>query len=305
MKENGNRGIRTMNGKSTKSALIEKGIQAGEIDMYNEDTIWSQNSSDKVDIAEELMRIIREIFGSVPPGRRLKALSIGSGSEPQFQILEAAFRGGLYLLDIDAVPLGVISTRIKSHWMNHVTTIQADYNKTLLHTADAQWFLGEELGGSRQDLITLDHSLYYSGESDWAELFGSLYSIILAEKGAIHAVMMSSECGEMDSTTWLYNHFAGKFFACRNDQDLISFGKGLRRNNQFSGASVRQETHRVKFFTDDFEKFMAVIWMILLYPNVHDYSHDQKEEITEYVYSNFFIPGKPLVQVQDHLVVSR
>ncbi|MCD4701777.1 MAG: class I SAM-dependent methyltransferase [Candidatus Aegiribacteria sp.] len=294
-----------MNRKPTKNLLIEKGIRAGEVDMYDEDTIWSQNSSDKVDIAEELMLIIREIFRSVSPDRILKALSIGSGSEPQLQILEAAFRGGLYLLDIDSVPLSVINSRVKSHWIDHVTTIQADYNKTLVNIADAKRFLGKELEDSRQDLVTLYHSLYYSSESDWTGLFGSLYDIILAEKGVIHAVMMSSDCNCKDSTTWLYNHFAGKFFGCTNNQDLASFGKSLGATSGFGKASIRVETHRVNFFCDDFEKFMAVIWMILLYPNVHDYTHDQKEEITEYIYSSFYKPGKPLIQMQDHLVVSR
>ncbi len=285
--------------------MIEKGIHAGEIDMYEEDNTWSQNSSDKVDIAEELMCVIRNIFRTIPADRLLNALSIGSGSEPQFQILEAAFRGGLYLLDIDSVPLSVIDKRIKNHWIDHVKTIQADYNKVLVHDADAQLFLSRELGGIRQDLITLHHSLYYSSESDWAELFGSLYGTILGEQGAIHAVMMSSDCREPDSTTWLYNHYAGKFFGCRNDQDLASFGKTLHNTTGFEKAEVRIETHRVKFFTDDFEKFMEVIWMILLYPNVHDYTHDQREEITEYVYSSFYKPRKPLIQMQDHLVVTR
>ncbi len=285
--------------------MIEKGIHAGEIDMYEEDNTWSQNSSDKVDIAEELMCVIRNIFRTIPADRLLNALSIGSGSEPQFQILEAAFRGGLYLLDIDSIPLSVIDKRIKKHWIDHVKTIQADYSKVLVHDADAQQFLSRELGGTRQDLITLHHSLYYSSESDWAELFGSLYGTILGEQGAIHAVMMSSDCREPDSTTWLYNHYAGKFFGCRNDQDLASFGKTLHNTTGFEKAEIRIETHRVKFFTDDFEKFMEVIWMILLYPNVHDYTHDQREEITEYVYSSFYKPRKPLIQMQDHLVVTR
>ncbi len=285
--------------------MIEKGIHAGEIDMYEEDNTWSQNSSDKVDIAEELMCVIRNIFRTIPADRLLNALSIGSGSEPQFQILEAAFRGGLYLLDIDSIPLSVIDKRIKNHWIDHVKTIQADYNKVLVHDADAQLFLSRELGGIRQDLITLHHSLYYSSESDWAELFVSLYGTILGEQGAIHAVMMSSDCREPDSTTWLYNHYAGKFFGCRNDQDLASFGKTLHNTTGFEKAEVRIETHRVKFFTDDFEKFMEVIWMILLYPNVHDYTHDQREEITEYVYRSFYKPRKPLIQMQDHLIVRK
>ncbi len=303
MTERIKRGI--MNSKSEKIRLIKKGIRAGEVDMYDEDTIWSQNSSDKVDIAEMLMLVIRNIHRTVPANRLLKALSIGSGSEPQFQILEATFRGRLCLLDIDSIPLSVINRRIKSNWIGHVSTIQADYNKTLVHIADAQRFLREELGGSSQDLITLHHSLYYSSESDWGKLFRSLYVIILAEQGAIHAVMMSSDCSEKDSTTWLYNHFAGKYFGCRNDQDLASFGKTLHNNSCFEKAYINVETHRVKFFTDDFEKFMAVIWMILLYPNVHDYTQDQREEITEYVYGNFYKTGKPLIQMQDHLVISR
>jgi len=290
---------------TAESSLIKKGMLAGETDMYNEDTIWSQNSSDKVDIAQELMRVIREVFGSVPVSRNLRALSIGSGPEPQFQILEAAFRGGLYLLDIDSVPLSVISSRIKSHFVDHVSTIKADYSKCLVIAKDAERFLKDNLGGSRQDLVTLYHSLYYSNESDWAELFGSLYDVILADNGAIHAVMMSANCSENDSTTWLYNYFAGKFFGCSNDQDLLAFGKQFSENVRFRGTSVRLETHRVKFFSDDFEKFMAVIWMILLYPDVHKYSSDQKKEITEYVYSNFFKPRKPLIQMQDHLVISK
>ena len=294
-----------MNSESAKNSLIKEGICAGEIDMYDEDNTWSQYSSDKVDIAEELMCVIRNIYRMIPAERLLNALSIGSGSEPQFEILEAAFRGGLYLLDIDSIPLSVIDKRIKSHWIDHVTTIQADYTKVLINNADAEQFLRKELGGSRQDLITLHHSLYYSSESDWTGLFRNLWETILAEQGAIHAVMMSSECGEPDSTTWLYNHFAGKFFGCRNDQDLASFGKTLHNTTGFEKAEIRIETHRVKFFTDDFEKFMEVIWMILLYPNVHDYTHDQRKEITEYVYSSFYKPRKPLIQMQDHLVVTR
>jgi len=66
-----------------------------------------------------------------------------------------------------------------------------------------------------------------------------------------------------------------------------------------------QITHMVKFYVDDFKKYMAVIWMLLLYPNVHDYSYDQKKEITEYIYENFYKPQKPLIQMQDHLIISK
>ena len=54
-----------------------------------------------------------------------------------------------------------------------------------------------------------------------------------------------------------------------------------------------------------FERFMSVVWMILLYPNVHEYTLEQREEITEFVYRTLWSRKKPLVQVQDHVVVYR
>ncbi len=115
--------------------------------------------------------------------------------------------------------------------------------------------------------------------------------------------MMASECQDQYSTTWLYNHFAGKYFGCRNDQDLKAFGKGLKKNKIFNKAVIDQRTHRVRFFVDDFGKFMSVIWMILLYPNVHKYTRKQREEITENIYDKFWLKKIPLNQMQDHLVV--
>lgn len=48
---------------------------------------------------------------------------------------------------------------------------------------------------------------------------------------------------------------------------------------------------------------MEVIWMILLYPSVHDYTPKQKEEITEHIYKKFWLKKKPLIQHQDHLIL--
>ena len=48
---------------------------------------------------------------------------------------------------------------------------------------------------------------------------------------------------------------------------------------------------------------MGVVWMILLYPNVHDYTREQRVEIIEHVYERFWLPGVPLAQVQDHVVL--
>ena len=289
----------------TRKDLIEKGMRAGDTDMYDEDLIWSRNSRDKIDIGEVLMRVIRTMNKTLPLSRKLRVLSIGSGSEPQFLILESAFRGGLYLLDSDSVPLSIVKDRAQRQWIEHVTTIRADYNMVLVQPEKAERFLKDKLDGRKLDLITLHHSLYYCEESVWKEFFESLYRKVLAHSGAIHAVMMSSNSEDSYSTTWLYNHFAGKFFNCHNDQDLRSFGRELEKNRVFSKAKFLRQTHRAYFFVDDFEKFMAVIWMILLYPNVHKYTLEQKEEITDHIYDKFWMKKKPLVQMQDHLVIER
>jgi len=288
-----------------RKKLIEMGMRAGNSDMYDEDLLWSRYSRDKVDIAEVLMGVIRNLFGTAPQSSRLRVLSIGSGSEPQFQILESAFTGGVCLLDVDDIPLEIVNDRIKRQWIDHVTTVQGNYCKMLVLLEDAERSRRKSLGNERVGLITLHHSLYYCSESEWESLFMSLYRKILNRRGAIHAVMMASKSDNHSSTTWLYNHFAGRFFDCRNDQDLKTFGSELSGNSTFSGSEFRQHTHRVNFFVDDFEKFMAVVWMILLYPDVHKYTIEQREEITEYVYSKFWLDRKPLLQIQDHLIINR
>ena len=291
--------------ENPKTGLIETGINAGEVDMYNEDAIWAENSGDKIDIGNVLMEIIRAMAKTLPLSRKLRALSIGSGSEPQFKILEAAFRGGLYLLDIDNVPLEVIRDRLKRQWIDHVFTIQSDYNRSLIPPQAAEKFLSDKLGGDKLDLILLEHALYYTEESNWMDLFENLYRKLLRGKGAIHAVMMASKCSNEFSTTWLYNHYAGKYFGAENDQDLKKFAGTLPKNKLFTNARILSRTHRVKFFIDDFGKFMAVIWMILLYPNVHKYSRRQREEITEEIFKKFWKKKQPLIQMQDHLIIYR
>lgn len=280
-------------------------MRAGDSDMYDEDLIWSQHSGDKTDTGIELMQVIRAMTRALPFEKRLKVLSIGSGSEPQFKILKAAFQSGVNLLDIDGVPLEVLRKYAEQRSIKNVSTIQADYTKALINQADAEQFLRKSLYGKKQDLITLHHSLYYCEEQEWTDLFTSLYRKILARKGAIHAVMMSSKSRDHSSTTWLYNHFAGKFFDCHNEQDLKLFGTELEKNKAFSRAKFIRKTHKVKFWIDDFEKFMSVVWMILLYPNVHRYTLEEREEITEYIYHNFWTGQKPLVQMQNHLVVMK
>jgi len=292
-----------MKNKVNREKLIRTGIGIADSDMYDEDKIWSRYSDDKVDIGEVLMEVIRTLDKEYPLGRKFRCLSIGSGSEPQFRILEAAARGKLYLLDIDGVPLDIVKERLRRQWIEHVMTVRADYNRLLIPPRRADSFLKNRLGGKKLELITLHHSLYYSEESAWARLFDNLYRKLLAPRGAIHAVMMASESEDEYSTTWLYNHFAGKYFGCRNDQNLRSFGRGLKKNRAFKKGRISLTTHRVRFFVDDFAKFMSVIWMILLYPNVHKYTRQQRKEITEHIYDKFWRNKKPLVQMQDHLVL--
>ena len=283
--------------------IIKAGIKACSGGMCEEDRVWSRYSRDKVDIGEELAKVIRVLNKKLPLSEPIRELSIGSSVEPQFRILETACRGGLYLLDIDKNAIGVIKERIKRQHTSHVSAICGNYNKILLDAKHTKAFLKNNLGGEKVNLITLHHSLYYCKEPDWQGIFNNLYSLILRPKGAIHAVLMASETKDEYSTTWLYNHFAGKFFGCHNEQDLRGFGRRLKRDFLFKKAKILIDTHPVRFFVNDFAKFMSVIWMILLYPDVHKYTLSQREEITEYIYGKFWIKKKPLIQMQDHLVL--
>jgi hypothetical protein len=291
--------------KESKTALLAGGLQAGESDMYDEDEIWSRFSGDKPDIGRALMAVLRNLDHTLPLSRKLRCLSIGSGSEPQFRILQAACRGGLFLLDIDQVPLNAVIERVRRQGLTGVKTIRGDYNRLLLDPPRARRFREGRLAGNRLDLITLHHSLYYSATKDWERLFAGLVRSILARRGAIHAVMMSARSRDPRSTTWLYNHFAGKYFGCRNDQDLLAFGEALRKNRTLNKYRIVTRSSEVRFWVDDFGKFMAVVWMILLYPNVHRYNRGQREEITGYFYREFWKKKQPLVQHQDHLVLYR
>lgn len=288
---------------SADKRIIESGIRVSDLRMFEEDKIWSRYSHDKVDIGEELAKVIRTLNKELPLSKPLRALSIGSSDEPQFRILETAFRGGLYLLDLESRALDIVKERIRRQCTDHVAAIRGDYNKIFLNSKNTENFLKDRLAGKKVNLITLHHSLYYCREFKWRLIFDNLFRKILAEKGAMHAVLMVSKSSDEYTTTWLYNHFAGKFCGCRNDQDLCNFREKLSNNPLFRKAQVFIATHRVRFCVDDFAKFMAVVWMILLYPGVHKYTLKQREEIAEFIYNRFWRKKKPLIQEQDHLVV--
>jgi len=290
---------------SNYTKLIEKGIKVGDSKVYKQDKIWSCYSNDKVDIGQRLAKVIRTLSKALPLTKLLRAFSIGSSNEPQFRLLETNFRGGLYLLDIEEAALDIVKERIKRQDTNHVKTIQGDYNKILLSPLTIKRFMQTKLSDKKINLITLHHSLYYCAEESWHSIFANLYRYCLAPRGAIHAVLMAAQSDNSYTTTWIYNHFASNFFGQHNDQDLEKFKKELKANHLYSKAQIDLKTSCVQFFVDDFEKFMSVIWMILLYPQVHKYSLKQKEEITEFVYKKFWITKKPLLQTQNHLAIYR
>jgi hypothetical protein len=286
-----------------KNEAIAAGIRAGDSLMQVQAEIWARYSSDKVDIGRVLTGVLRTLNKAMPLDRPLRALSVGSSEEPQFRILNAAFTGGLYLLDIEQGALDVAEARMKRQSIGNVTTICGDYN-TIFATPEAtRAFLDEKLDGEPVDLIQLHHSLYYADETTWPALVENLYRDILSDLGAMHMVMMAPKSANRETTAWLYEHFVGKYYGEKNTQDLLAMKEVLLRDGAYDGAQILSKTTDVRFWTDDFARFMAVIWMIMLYPNVHRFDDAQKEEITRYIYDNFWLPGKALHQTQDHVVI--
>lgn len=287
------------------------GLRAAGGHMFQQDKVWSRHSSDKVDTAHVLADVLRTLGKALPLDQPFTALSVGSSNEPQFRILESACRGGLHLLDIEGAALDVVEERIRRQGTDHVRVIRGNYREAFGDAAAVRRFRDAHLGGRRMTLVTLYHSLYYSPADFWPGLLADLYEQLLpadpepGPSGAIHAVLMASRSDDPHSTTWLYNHFAGRFFGHHNDQDLRACAAGLAADPRLAGAQVRTKSSRVEFFVDDFAQFMAVVWMILLHPNVHPFSEEQQREVVEWVYENLWSRGLPLVQVQDHVVIYR
>lgn len=273
--------------------------------MSRQDKIWSRHSHDKVDIGETLAKVLRTLGKALPLPRPIRALSIGSSNEPQFRILQTAFQGGLYLLDIEKEALAAVQERMRRQDTKNVFTVLEDYNKIFSNPAKTRKFFKEKLHRKKLELIALQHSMYYCEESKWGDLVQGLYGNLLAPAGAMYCVLMASKSSDPSTTTWLYNHFAKKFCGHTNNQDLIGFAAALRKNPLFKKTQILSKTTRIKFFVNDFQEFMAVIWMILLYPHVHNYTLEQRREITEYVYTKFFEKKNPLFQHQDHLAIYR
>ena len=295
------------------AARRELGLRAAHARMFRQDKVWSKYSGDKVDIAHVLGAAIRTLQHALPLARPLAALSLGSSNEPQFRILESVFRGGLHLMDIEEAALDVVAERIERQSTDHVKLIRGDFTRLLADEAAARRFRAQRLDGRRMNLVTLHHSLYYAERSTWPAIFRALIRQILAAPGrgargpasGLHAVLMSNRATAGNTTTWLYEHFAGRFCGARNDQDLLGFAAEIAREPVLRPLRIRTRTTRVEFFVEDFEQFMGVVWMILLYPNVHAFTREQLAEIIDHVYDRLWRRGIPLVQEQDHLLAYR
>ena len=285
--------------------IINSGVKVSDSLMSRKDKIWSRYSRDKVDIGETLARVLRTLGKALPLSHPMRVLSIGSSNEPQFRILQTAFQGGLYLLDIEREALAAVQERMRRQDTKNVFTAHGDFNKIFSHPERIHHFFSKKLHGKKLELIALQHSMYYCEENKWGALIRDLYKNLLAPRGVVYCVLMASKSDDPSSTTWLYNHFAKKFCGHTNHQDLIRFAGTLKRDSFFKGARILSKTSRVRFFVNNFPEYMSVVWMILLYPHVHRYTLDQRREITEYVYTHFFKNKKPLFQYQDHLAIYR
>jgi hypothetical protein len=290
---------------ASRTSLIEAGIGCPRSGMMDEDDIWSRYSNDKTDIGEHLARVIRTLSAALSLKRKPRALSIGSSSEPQFRILETAFRDAVYLLDIDSHALETVKKRIERQNIRQVRLINADFNTHFVHEVNTKQFLTRCLDSRPLDLITLHHSLYYSTMESWIPLFINIHHHLPGKPGAIHTVLMAPVSRDRLTTSWLYDHFAGKYFGTCNNQSLPFLKRSLEIMPEFRKSQLIIRKSRVYFFVDDFIRMMKVVWMILLYPDVHHHSEKQKEEITTFIYDNFYAKHQPICQEQHHLALYR
>lgn len=280
------------------------GLRAAETDIHFQNDIWSRFSSDKSDIGAQLATVLGKLIRESDANDNLSALSIGCGKEPQFRLLQAFCRDHLYLLDKDETLLTNLRERVKRQSIGNVTLSHRDFHILLDagHCADYRKLV---LGGRKLNLVLLHHSMYYLLQDQWLALIENIYSELLLDGGYIHCVLMASDSGKENSTTTLYNDVARRYFSHINDQDLRVLPNLLRTRSVCRQATFELRRTEVQFSNREFYEFMAVIWMILLYPDVHQYTPQQMREITMHVHELFFLRKFPLIQEQDHLVIRK
>src|SRR5436190_22142453 len=97
-----------MTSPAERERLVEAGVHVADAGLHRQDLVWARHSSDKPDIGTETFRVLRRLLRDAPDDKKLRALSVGSSSEPQFRVLHAACEGGVFLLDSDVHALAAI-----------------------------------------------------------------------------------------------------------------------------------------------------------------------------------------------------
>lgn len=284
--------------------IIEQGLRAAETAICEQNLIWSRYSGDKPDVAKGVMRAFHMLALARKNYHPINIVSIGCGSEPQLRLLNAANHKNIVLIDKDPAVLDSINKRVNRQFYKNIYPVQENY-EAFLDLNYTRAFLKMQLNGCKADAVFLHHSLYYLPMRRWRALITNIYNELLAEKGVIHCVLMSHYSDSPYTTTWLYNNYTRRFFNHINDQGLLAFQKELISEDCLAGAEISNVSSEIKFWVNDFEDFMKVMWMILLYPSVHQYSRKQMEIIIGDTYENFFLPQKPLMQSQDHLYIQK
>lgn len=287
-----------------EQSIIDKGLKAAETAISEQNYIWSRYSGDKPDVAKGAMRALKLMANAKNDWQPINIMSIGSGAEPQFRLLTATNYKRILLLDSETDALSMLNERIGRQFYQNVHTRLENY-EAFLDLEYTRLFLRTQFGNEKIDAIFLHHSLYYLPMTRWMNLIGNLYNELLADKGVIHCVLMARNSDNPLTSTWIYNNYALRFFSHVNDQGLLALRDQIEKDNSLTGAILSNYTSEIKFFVDDFDKFMQVIWMILLYPNVHDYTPKQREIITMDIYESFFKKKQPLLQSQDHLFIQK
>jgi hypothetical protein len=282
---------------------LAEAAAAAELPLHEQDRIWCELSGDKPDLGRGLARAVRRLHAALPEGEPLRALSIGSSTEPQRRILHAFCEGGVHLLDVDEEALAAAGRRLARQGIHGFETHAADY-RVALATGGAAAALRQRIGG-RVHLVLLHHSLYYAPAAEWPALLRNLWAEVLTPTGAVHAVMMAARSEDPSTTTWLYGHFAGRWFGHRNDQCLRAFARTAAADAALAGARVSLATSRVELRAERWRDLMAVVWMVLLHPHVHRFPPEAVAEVAAHVRERFHAPGRPLVQEQDHLTLFR
>lgn len=287
----------------TRTDLLADGLASAEVSLREQVKTWEHYTDEKADVARSLMHCVKSILPQMPVNHAFRTLSIGSSEEPQLKLLHALSDGGLWLYDKDPDALDAVDAIVRRHMLNNVNLEVGDYLNDFRSGEAARETIASKFNGVQFDLITLHHSLYYCEPAIWPELLSRLNTYALSKPGALHVALMSSSTDQPYTTTWLYNRFARKFFGVSSEQNLLKLPEQMQKTAQ--DLSFSTSSSATRFRPTSFRELMAVVWMIMLYPDIHEYDLEQRMEITEFVFDEFWQPRRDLVQIQDYLTATK